>query len=383
MLIVLANATLAHYFQGGGHWAWFLQYPLGLKALGHRVFWFEVMPSAGDREADRIKVRNFFGRLAEYGLERDAALAITPNPPLKDLAQGEFYGKSADEVGEIARDADLLWNFWYALEEPWLREFRRRAFIDVDPGHMQVCVALGVIGLGDHHTYLTVGLNAGETDCEIPTLGRQWRPFRPFVHLPSWNVAPGPGPDAPFTSITQWTWEELHYQNRVLSLSKRAGYMPYATLPAIAQRKFELAVNIGPGDPAGDGALLARNGWSIVSPHEAAATPAAYREYIAGSRGEFVCPKPIHLQLNTGWFSDRSVAYLASGRPVVAEDSGFSRKIPSGNGLIAIRGLDEAVHAVAQIDADYARHSRAAREIAEACFDSRLCLSEMIAACER
>jgi glycosyltransferase involved in cell wall biosynthesis len=203
----------------------------------------------------------------------------------------------------------------------------------------------------------------------------------PFVHLPSWNASPDPGRDAPFTSITQWTWEELHYENRVLSLSKRAGYLPYSTLPVLAGRPFQLAVNIGPTDPAGDAVMLKRNGWTIVNPHEMVATPEGYREYIKKSRAEFSCPKPIHIQLNTGWLSDRSVAYLATGRPVIAVDTGFADKIPTGEGLIAVRNLDEAVRAIAAIDADYPRHSRAAREIAEGCFDARRCLGEMIAAC--
>jgi hypothetical protein len=382
MFVVLANATLANYFQGGGHWTWLLQYPLGLKQLGHRVFWLEVMRSSNNAEADSQAVRNFFQRMAEFDLERDAAVVVTPNTPMRDIDQAKVHGRSAIELVGISRDADLLWNFWYALEEPFLHRFRRRAFIDVDPGHLQVCVVLGAYTLGDHDTYLTIGLNVGEQSCEIPTLGLQWRPFRPLVHMPSWHVAADPGYRAPFTSITHWTWEELHYQNRVLSLSKRKAYLRYLTLPRITGRRFELAVNIGQADPAGDQDSLHRNGWNVVDPYDVALTPAAYREFIQKSRAEFSCPKPIHLQLNTGWLSDRSAAYLASGRPVVAEDSGFSNKLPVGYGFLAFRNLDEAAAAVAEVDANYQRHSLAARELAETYFDSRRCLSDMLSACE-
>src|SRR5215469_13328874 len=270
MFVVLANATLANYFQGGGHWTWLLQYPLGLKQLGHRVFWLEVMPSTDNAEADSQAVRNFFRRMAEFDLERDAAVAVTRIPPMRHMDQAKFYGRSAIELARITRDADLLWNFWYALEEPFLHRFRRRAFIDVDPGHLQVCVALGACTLGDHDTYLTIGLNVGEQSCEIPTLGLQWRPFHPLVHMPSWHVAADPGYLAPFTSVTHWTWEELHYQNRVLSLSKREAYLRYLTLPGITKRRFELAANISPADPAGDRELLLRNGWNVVDPHHVA-----------------------------------------------------------------------------------------------------------------
>jgi hypothetical protein len=382
MFVVLANATLANYFPGGGHWAWFLQYPLGLKQLGHRVFWLEIMPSTKDTAADGVAVRKFFGRLAEFGLGRDAAVAVTPNPPMQHVNQVQLHGRTTAELAAIARDADLLWNFWYALQEPFLLQFRRRAFIDVDPGHLQICAALGVCTLGEHDAYLTVGLNTGEQHCAIPTLGLKWRAFRPFVHLPSWEVGSDPGLEAPFTSITQWKWEELHYQNRVLSLSKREAYLRYSMLPRITRRRFELAANIGELDPAGDRQLLVRDGWSVVDPHEIAPTPGAYREFIKSSRAEFACPKPIHLQLNTGWISDRSIAYLATGRPVVAEDTGFTSKVPTGEGLLVFHNLDEAAAAVAGVDANYQRQSRAAREVAETYFDSQRCLNDMLSACE-
>jgi hypothetical protein len=282
----------------------------------------------------------------------------------------------------IARDADLIWNFWYALQEPFLHRFRRRAFIDVDPGHLQVCVALGACTLGDHDAYLTIGLNVGEEDCGIPMLGLRWRPFLPFVHMPSWRVTADPGPQAPFTSVTHWTWEELHYDNRVLSLSKREAYLRYLTLPGIAKRRFELAANISSADRTGDRELLVSNGWHIVDPHGVAPTPTAYRDFIERSRSEFICPNPIHRELNTGWFSDRSIAYLASGRPAIAEDTGFTSKLPVGDGLLTFRDLDDAAAAVAEVDSNYQRHSRAAREVAEACFDSRRCLDAMLTACE-
>jgi hypothetical protein len=381
MFVVIANATLANYFQGGGHWTWLLQYPLGLKQLGHRVFWLEVMRSTDNAKADSQAVGNFFRRMAEFGLERDAAVVVTPNTPMRHTDQATFHGLSAVELAQIARDADLLWNFWYALEEPFLHRFRRSAFIDVDPGHLQVCVELGAsYTLGAHDTYLTLGLNVGEEGCGIPTLGRQWRPFRPLVHMPSWYVTGDPGHQAPFTSITHWSWEELHYQNRVLSLSKRQTYLRYSALPRMAKRRFDLAAHLA---DAVDRDVLQRDGWNIVDPYDVALTPAAYCEFIRKSRAEFICPKPIHVQLNTGWLSDRSAAYLASGRPVVAEDTGFRGKLPVGYGFLPFSNLDEATAAVADVDANYQRHSLAARELAETYFDSRRCLNEMLSACEQ
>jgi hypothetical protein len=382
LFIALANAKLANYLQGGGHWMWFLQYPLGLRAMGHRVLWLEVLPSSGDGDRDRSLVKGFFERLAAYGLERDAAVMVVERAPMRSLQEAEVYGKSREEIAALARDADLLWNYWYALQEPFLAAFKRRAFIDVDPGHLHVCVAEGALTLPGHDVYLTVGSKLGDADCRVPGLGLRWRAFRPFVYLPLWEVAPNVASHAPFTSITQWTWEELRWKDRLFSVSKRTAYLKYVRLPEIAQRPFELAANIGSGDPTGDRDLLRRHGWTVVDPHQVAGSPSQYRQYIRASRAEFMCPKPIHVEMKTGWFSDRSVAYLASGRPVLAEDTGFSERLPTGAGLIAFRDIKEAAAGVAEIDTSYERHSRAARALAEELFDSRRCLESLLSACE-
>jgi hypothetical protein len=215
----------------------------------------------------------------------------------------------------------------------------------------------------------------------VPTLGVGWTGFLQFVYLPMWRAAPDPGPRAPFTSVTQWNWGELWLGDRVLSVAKRDAYLRYVELPRVSGRPFELAANIHPDDATGDRELLASHGWRLTDPHVVAASPARYRDYIARSRAEISCPKPIYRELGTGWFSDRSACYLASGRPVLAEETGFSEALPTGGGLVAFRDLDEARAGVAAIDADYERHSRAARELAEAYLDSRRVLESMLAAC--
>jgi hypothetical protein len=168
--------------------------------------------------------------------------------------------------------------------------------------------------------------------------------------------------------------------DRVLSRSKRDAYLRYLDLPARTGLPFELAANIDPGDETGDRALLASHGWNWVHPHAKAGTPSAYRSYIAGSRAEFLCPKPIYAELRTGWFSDRSVCYLATGRPVVCEDTGFPERIPTGAGLFAFGDTEEAAAAVEDVHANYARHKAAARELAVELFDSRRRLAEMVEA---
>jgi glycosyltransferase involved in cell wall biosynthesis len=381
--IVLGNSSLVKYQQGGGHWSWFLQYPLGLKALRHDVFWLELLRSSGRRNNDLNVIRDFFDRLAPYHLDRNCAILLfNTDLDSQPFEKGEAFGRSMREIRDAVQGADLLLNFCCAIRQPLLSLFKHRVLLDFDPGHLQVSALTCEMGIQDHHVLLTIGARINAPDSKVPTLGRKWKPFEPLVYLPMWQTAPDPGPIAPFTSITEWTWEELHWQGRVLSVSKRTAYLNYADLPRLTGWPFELAANIGSSDPAGDRDLLRERGWTLADPHRVAGSPSQYQQYLRASRAEFMCPKPIHVEMKTGWFSDRSIAYLASGRPVLAEDTGFSERLPTGAGLIAFRDIKEAAAGVAEIDANYDRHSRAARELAEDLFDSRRCLESMLSACE-
>jgi hypothetical protein len=381
--IVLGNSSLVKYHQGGGHWSWFLQYPLGLKALQHDVFWLELLQSSGRRENDLRLIRDFFDRLAFYDLDRNCAILLfNADLAFQPIENSEAFGRSRAEVRKIIQSTDLLLNFCCALRQPLLSLFKHRALMDFDPGHLHVSALTWDLGIQEHDVFLTIGAGINRPDSEVPKLGLEWRTFEPFVYLPMWQAAPDPGSDAPFSSITQWTWEELWWQDRVLSVSKRTAYLKYLELPRIAQRLFELAANVGSEDPAGDCRLFRQHGWRMVDPHELAGSPSQYKEYIRASRAEFMVPKPIHVEMKTGWFSDRSIAYLASGRPVLAEDTGFSERLPTDAGLLVFSDIKDAVAATAEIDGNYDRHSRAAREIAVDLFDSRRCLEAMLSACE-
>ena len=381
MFIVLGNGSLAKYPPGGGHWSWFLQYPLGLRALGHRVFWLEIMPSAGDRNRDAERARSFLSRIAAYGLESECAVIAVADHEVQDLGAAQIFGGTRAQIEQIARSADMLWNPCCAIRQPLLSMFSRRVLIDVDPGHLQIVAEHVDLQPGGYHRCFTVGANVGDPDCEVPTLGVTWRTFFPFVYLPMWEPSPAPGADAQFTSVTQWTWEELSYRGRMLSASKRFAYMRYLDLPVRARRSFELAANIGEEDPVGDRDTLTAWGWRVVDPHQVVATPESYRDYLRASRAEIQCPKPLFRELKTGWLSDRSVCYMALGRPVLAEETGFSRYVPTGRGIITFRDINEAVEGVAEIDGNYAMHSRAAREMVCELFSSERQLKAMIAAC--
>jgi len=381
--IVLGNSNLAKYPHGGGHWSWFLQYPLGLKSLGDDVLWLELLGSSGDRSRDLHLIKNFFRRLAAYDLDQQGALLLFEGDlELQPFERSEVFGRSREDLVQVIQSADLLLNFCGSVRQPLLTLFKRRAFLDFDPGHLQVTASEWDYGLREHDVLLTIGSRIHALDCAIPTLGFKWRTFEPIAYLPMWQATPDPGPTAPFSSVTQWTWEELAWQGALISVSKRAAYLEYLELPRLAGRRFELAANIGEADPTRDRELLERHGWTVADPHRTSGSPADYQKYIQGSRAEFMCAKPIHVVMKTGWFSDRSIAYLASGRPVLAQETGFGERLPTGLGLLAFRDLAEAVAGVAEIDGNYARHSRAAREIAEASFDSRKCLRALLSACE-
>lgn len=187
--IVLASAFLADYPQGGGHWSWFLQYLLGLRALGHEVFVLELLRSSGDPRLDDHFVRSFFERLEGYGCRANAALLLAEAEEPFSLESATVHGLPAGRVREIAESADLLWNLCGTVEPPLLSLFRRRVLIDTDPGIYQLSALEWDMGIDEHEVLFTVGANVGGADCEVPTLGRTWHAFRPFVHLPACTTA--------------------------------------------------------------------------------------------------------------------------------------------------------------------------------------------------
>jgi len=380
--IVWGNGSLADYIDGGGHWTVRIQYLLGLKDLGHDVFLLALLWSTGNPKIDEERIRSFFERLEEYGLkENSAILLFNKDSKEQHLESASAYGKSLQKIKEIIQSADCLWNDCCHIRQPLLGLFERRVLLDLDPGHLQVSALTVEMDIFEHDTFLSVGKNLNSADCEVPKLGVNWNTFTPFIYLPLWQVNPDPGKDAPFSSVTHWTWAELWYRERVLSISKRDAYLKYIELPKLSGRSFQLAANIHPKDETGDRELLISHGWELIDPWDVARSPNRYRDYISSSRAEIMCPKPIFRELNTGWISDRSVCYLASGRPVLAEDTCFSSYIPTGRGLLTFKNMQEAVEGVREIDCNYKAHMNAARELAEEFFDSKKCLNSMLEVC--
>jgi len=381
--VVFGNATTANYPEGGGHWSVRLQYMFAMSELGIRWRWLEILRSSNDRDQDLYKTKTFLRRLSHYGFGGKVAVALLPKSAEMDLARAEIFGVPGDEAAGWIRDADILWNFCCSIKSPLLSQFKKRALIDLDPGHIQVSALRWDMEIERHEVLFTVGLKMADPDTASPTLGLTWIPFKPLVYLPMWKASQAGHADyAPFSSVTHWDWGgELPWEGRLLSISKRDAYLRYLDLPLRVDVPIELAVNLHWKDATGDRELLQKNNWRLVYPQTVGRSPSLYRRYVQRCGAELSCPKPVFRELRTGWFSDRSAAFLASGRPVLAEDTGFADHIPTGLGLVKFTNMYEAVSGIEEIASSYARHTKAARELAEEYFDALKTVRFMIDSC--
>jgi hypothetical protein len=322
----------------------------------------------------------FVEQLAEskVGAERAPAWfrAVTDRFELAERATllegGEsILGPSVDDLVEVAAEATLV-NISGHLTLPRLfAGFRRRVLVDIDPGFTQFWYEAGLAGANveGYDVYFTIGELIGSDDCPIPTGGIDWLPVRQPVVLEDWPLAAG-GDDDRFTTVATWRgpYGPVEVGGRTYGL-KVHEFRKFIELPQRSPQRFEIALDIHPGDDR-DLNALRDHGWTVVDPQQVAGDPDALRSYIQGSGAEFSAAQGMYVDTACGWFSDRTVRYLASGKPAVVQETGFSRTLPVGTGLIGFRTLDEAVEAVADIAARYPEHAATARRIAEEHFDA-------------
>ena len=371
---ILVAGALARRPRAGGH-AWvFLQYLLGLRRLGYDVLfvdWLDAETCSGPVEHSSEAA--YLSRVMdEHGLAGSWSLL--------DRATGDAAaGLPRAEVVEYARTSALLLNVMgYLDDEEVLAAAPLRVFLDIDPGFPQMWHELGLADVfAGHDRFVTIGERVGLDGCEVPTCGLDWITTRPPVVLERWPVRPAS--DGAFTTVASWrgAFAPVEYAGKRYGLRAHE-LRKFARLPERSRQRFELALDIDEADAA-DRELLERCGWELVDPLEVAADPAAYQDYIAGSKAELMVAKGMYVETRSGWFSDRSACYLASGKPVVAQDTGLEGLYPLGAGLLAFSTLDEAAAAVEAVAADYERHALAAREIAEECFDSDNVLGSLLA----
>lgn len=405
-MIALSPTGVAAFPDGGGH-AWvYLQYALGLQASGHEVVWLERLRRTNDEAADQRRARLFVRRLRALGLA-DRLLLLYEGPGGDPV----FLHGDEDALNEAARRAEILFNFDYRLDPGITARFRRRVLVDIDPGLLQFWVANGQLELTEHDAYFTIGETVGTQRARFPDCGLRWERFRPPVFLPAWPFVFSPGAEA-FTTVSSWwggngkgEWindgRSLFFEN-----NKRVTFLRFAGVAAHAPRPLELASYFGSGDPvdapppeggdwegehefpsgltdytgdAADRAALLCQGWRLRHSAEVASSPSRYRRYVQGSRGEFSCAKPSCMAFANAWVSDRTICYLASGKPAVVQHTGESEILPDGEGLHRFRTFEEALTALDAVDEDYENQCRAARALAVSRFDSAKVLPELVA----
>ena len=255
-----------------------------------------------------------------------------------------------------------------------------RVFLDIDPGFGQMWQALGLHDVfRGHDAHVTIAENMGKPDCSIPTCGLTWITTRQPVVMTEWPEAGDLSTADPvITSVASWrgAYGPVTYQGTTYGLRAHE-FRRFATLPRLTSARFELALDIHPADVK-DIELLDSSGWSLVAPGRAAGDPWCYREYIRNSAAELMIAKGMYVQTRSGWFSDRSICYLSSGRPVLAQDTGLAGVLPTGAGLLTFSTLEEAAEGTHAILRDYPHHARAARYLAAECFDSSIVLGSLL-----
>jgi hypothetical protein len=252
-------------------------------------------------------------------------------------------------------------------------------YLDLDPGFIQMWHVTGTSDMrfDAHNVFVTVGQAIGATDCTVPTAGREWIPTLQPVVLSHWPAAGAPAPDAPLTTVANWRGYGSIDYNGTFYGQKAHSLRRLMELPLRARQPIRLALGIHP-DEVRDLESLQRNGWQIVDPVTVTGTPDDYQRFVQQSWGELGIAKSGYVTSRCGWFSDRSACYLASGRPVIAQDTGFARYLPTGEGLFSFATSDDVIAAIDTIRLDYPTHSRAARMLAEEHFDSRKVLGSLI-----
>jgi hypothetical protein len=377
-LVVVSGAIANKLHQGGEAWVR-LSYLLGLRRLGYHVHFLEQIAPQTCVSRDGVMTsfessanREYFTSVMdEFGLSNCSTLLPT------DRHGGTTV---TPELKELADSASCLLNISGHLAiEPLLMRFRNKVFIDIDPGYTQYWHTMGTAGvrLSGHDWYFTIGENIGSLDCPIPTNGIRWQTTRPPVVLNEWPVAQVTSP-LRFTTVANWrgSYGVVQFGDQTFGL-KVHEFRKMFELPQRVAAQFEIALNIHPGDQK-DLMALQEHDWKITDPLAAASTPARFRRYVQQSGAEFSVAQGIYVTTNSGWFSDRTVRYLASGKPVLVQNTGFSSNIPTGQGIIPFRTLDDAVRGSESIASDYAGHCAAARAIAEEYFDSDRVLDRLM-----
>lgn len=366
---IAIGGSVAQKAHNAGHTWQFLQYLLGFRRLGFDVLLVDTL-AAADPSTHAANVDYVERTMRRHGL----ADAWTV-----DLGEGRHAGVDRAHVLRHLRESDLLLNVMgFVDDEELLAAVPCRVFLDTDPGFGQLWHELELADVfAGHDVHVTIGERIGMPGCELPTCGLPWITTPQPVVLEEWPRALDP-PRRGFTSVASWrgAYGPIDYRGTRYGLRVHE-FRRFVQLPGLSGRRFELALAIDAGD-APDRARLEDAGWTLLDPAAVAATTTDYRRFVADSAAELMIAKGIYVQTRSGWVSERSICYLASGRPVLAQDTGLGERYPLGDGLLAFSTLEEAVAGVEQIATRPDLHAAAARAIAVEHFDSDRVLTRLL-----
>ena len=371
---VVIAGSLAQRPQHGGHTWVFLQYLLGFRQLGWDIHFIDsiepmlCVDTTGERSLpkDSINVTRFLSVMERFGLGSNYTLQCGDHT----------WGLPRQQMLERVRSADFFLNVMgFIRDEAILSAAQHRVFLDIDPGFSQMWHALGLSDIFQgHDQFVTIGENIGSSGCSIPTCDISWITSPQPVALSEW---PKQTTDSrTMTSIASWRgpFGPIEYQGTTYGLRVHE-FRKFAALPTLTDTRCQLALDIHSAESV-DLEMLQRNKWELLDPVVCAGDPWRYRDFVQQSGAELMVAKHIYVATRSGWFSDRSICYLASGRPVLAQQTGW--KFPSGEGLLGFTNLEEAVEGCREIFADYAVHAKAARDLAVECFDSNVVLTRLL-----
>ncbi len=352
----------------------------GFRRLGHEVFYVEDTddwpfdPDQNQVTADCAYAVRFIERMLNWCGFASSWAYKSP------LEHGRVFGLSAEELADLYGQADILLNL---TGSTWLHDQQLdvpvRIYLETDPVLRQIEVARGKTStiefLEAHTHHFTYGENIGSLACGVPTSRFEYRTTRPPVVLDWWQNDQQPGNC--FTTIGNWqqTGKDVEWNGATYTWSKHHEFMKFLAVPTRVGACLELALSNADGDAID---LLRSHGWRVVDSVALSKEIFPYRNYVQSSRGEFTVAKDQYVRLKSGWFSDRSACYLAAGRPVITQNTGFGTVLPVGEGLFAFDTMEEIVSAFTEVHSNYDRHSRAATNIAQHHFCAEMILAKLL-----
>jgi hypothetical protein len=359
----------------------FLHYLIGLRRLGYDPYYIEDSgrwiydPRLNDLSPDAsANIAAILPVLKAHGFgDRWAFRGRYP--------EGKCYGLPESKIEELYREADAFLNITGAQEiRPEHMACKRRIYVESDPFAIQAKVVNGDAGtvamLKAHDTLFSFGENLGASDCDVPVENFKWLPTRQPVVTDLWPMLPADSA-APFNTITTWhnKGKNIEFRGETWYWTKDREFQKFLELPKLrTNSRFELAATVDDSVKT----LLKNHGWQQRDSIQISADVDRYRQYIQESRGEFTVARDQYTRPNTGWFSDRTACYLAAGRPVITQETGFSKFLPTGKGLYAFKTMDDILRAVDAIETDYLGNCQAAREIASEYFEAEKVVGSMM-----